>query len=66
MADKERLEITRKLAQDLAAQIKELVGSTSDYDLERLLKKIEAQVMDIQHNLTLASRIADDNKGGRR
>ena len=64
MADKKRLENTRQISQELALRIKELVGSTSDYELERLLKKIEAQVMDIQHNLDLACRIAEDSKEG--
>lgn len=62
MADKKRLENTRQISQELALRVKELVGSTSDYDLERLMKKIEAQVMDIQHNLKLACRIAEDTE----
>ncbi len=62
MAVKNRLENTRQISQELALRVKELVGSTSDYDLERLMKKIEAQVMDIQHNLTLACRIAEDSE----
>ena len=64
MADKKRLENTRQISQELALRIKELVGKTSDYDLERLLKKIEAQVMDIQHNLKLACRIAEGSEEG--
>ncbi len=64
MADKKRLENTRQISQELALRVKELIGSTSDYDLERLMKKIEAQVMDIQHNLTLACRIAEDSEEG--
>jgi hypothetical protein len=65
MADKRRLEHASELSGELAQRIKELVATTSDYDLERLLKKIEAQVMDIQHNLKLACRISDDSTGGK-
>jgi hypothetical protein len=63
MADREGLERARALSRELAHLIKDLVGSTSDYDLERLLKKIEAEVMDIQHNLKLATRISEDGEG---
>lgn len=64
MANKKSLETARSLSKELALLVKDLVGNTEDYDLERLLKKIEAQVMDIQHNIKLACRIAEDNTGG--
>lgn len=65
MVEKEKLETARELSEELGRRIKSLVSGTSDYDLERLLKKIEAQVMDIQHNLKLACRIMGDDKGGK-
>jgi hypothetical protein len=64
MADRKRLENTRQISQELALRVKELIGSSSDYDLGRLMKKIEAQVIDIQHNLKLACRIAEDSEVG--
>lgn len=60
---KERLAKAKKLSKELANEINHLVNSTSDYDLERLFKKIEAEIMDIQHNLKLALRISEDNSG---
>ena len=64
MGDKKNLETAKALSKELALLVKELVGNTDDYDLERLLKKVEAQIMDIQHNIKLACRIAEDNTGG--
>lgn len=61
--NKTRLAKAKALARELAEEINELVTESSDYDLERLLKKIEAEIMDIQHNLKLAMRISDDNAG---
>jgi hypothetical protein len=58
MRDYERIERAAQLSRELAREIKALVDATEDYDLGRLLKKIEAEVMDIQHNLKLASRTA--------
>jgi single-stranded DNA-specific DHH superfamily exonuclease len=49
------LEETRKLEK----YIKELIREIEDYDLERLLKKIDAELMDTQHNLILAKRLAE-------
>ncbi len=39
--------------------IKEIIQEIDDYDLERLLKKVDAQCMDIRHNLVLAKRLAE-------
>lgn len=66
MIDLDFMNSTYKLSRELAERIKQLVESTEDYDFQRLLKKIEAQVMDIQHNLKLATRIADNNTRGER
>ena len=64
MVEKEKLERAMDLSRELARVVGRLVDATSDYDLERLLKKIEAEVMDIQHNLALACRISEDGAGG--
>ena len=34
-----------------------LVTETTDFDLERLFKQLEADIMDIRHKLSLASKI---------
>lgn len=39
--------------------VKEIIREIDDYDLERLLKKVDAECMDIQHNLSLAKRLAE-------
>ena len=61
--EKTRLAKAKALSRELADEINELVTETSDYDLERLLKKIEAEIMDIQHNLKLAIRISEHSEG---
>ena len=45
-------------AEKLESSIQELLREIKDYDLERLLKKIDAELMDVQHNLILARRLA--------
>ncbi len=52
------IERLRQLSKDLGTGVNEMIQSSEDYDFVRLLKKIEAQIMDIQHNLKLASRIS--------
>jgi hypothetical protein len=43
----------------LEKSIKGLIREIEDYDLERLLKKIDAELMDVRHNLVLAKRLAE-------
>ena len=49
------LEETNKLEKSIKGFIREI----EDYDLQRLLKKIDAELMDVQHNLVLAKRLAE-------
>jgi hypothetical protein len=63
MMKHERLEKASRLSRELAHEIRKLVDSTEDYDLLRLAKKIEAELMDVQHNIGLALRIAQDDSG---
>lgn len=42
--------------------LENLISDTKDYDLQRILKKIDAQLMDAQHNLVLAKKIAEEKK----
>jgi len=39
--------------------IKKTIREIDDYDLERFLKKIDAECMDLLHNLVLAKRLAE-------
>ncbi|MCK4224935.1 MAG: hypothetical protein KAX39_07125 [candidate division Zixibacteria bacterium] len=43
----------------LERAVKEIIREIEDYDLERLLKKVDAECMDIQHNLVLAQRLSE-------
>ncbi len=46
-------------ADKLGKSIKELIQEVEDYDMKRLLKKIDADIMDTQHNLVIARRLAE-------
>ena len=48
-----------KKASLLEKAIKEIIREIDDYDLERLLKKIDAECIDLRHNLSLAKRLSD-------
>jgi len=43
----------------LEKNIKEIIREVDDYDLKRLLKKIDAECMDLHHNITVAKRLAE-------
>jgi len=49
------------LADDLGDLFNNLVDETSDLDLKRLYKQLEADMMDIRHKIALAAKITDDN-----
>lgn len=51
-----------KMADDLGNLFNELVKESTDYDLERLFKQIEADMMDIRHKLALAAKITGLNE----
>jgi hypothetical protein len=36
--------------------VKEIIRDIDDYDMARLLKKVDAECMDARHNLVLAER----------
>jgi uncharacterized Zn finger protein len=46
-------------AKKLADQVQEMVEKADDLDLQRLLKQIEADLMDIQHKLAIAVRLVE-------
>lgn len=55
-ADSVRKELEGLLssARELSADIAKVLDHTSSYDLVRQLKKIDAELLDVQHNLTIA------------
>jgi predicted DNA binding CopG/RHH family protein len=46
-------------ANQLEKAVKEIMREIEDYDLERLLKKVDAHCLDVQHNLTIAHRLSE-------
>jgi hypothetical protein len=59
MKQAEKLNQVLEDAKKLEKSVKDLIREIEDYDLERLLKKIDAELMDVQHNLVLAKRLAE-------
>jgi hypothetical protein len=45
-------------AKNLAELVNNMIKGSSDLDSQRLLKQIEADLMDIQHKLTIVSRLS--------
>jgi predicted DNA binding CopG/RHH family protein len=46
-------------ANQLEKAVKEIMREIEDYDLERLLKKVDAHCLDVRHNLTIAHRLSE-------
>ena len=59
MIQAEKIDQALEKARLLEKIVKETIRETDDYDLERLLKKIDAECMDVRHNLSLAKRLAE-------
>jgi len=59
MKQAEKINQVTEEANKLEKSIKGLIREIDDYDLKRLLKKIDADLMDTQHNLVLAKRLAE-------
>jgi len=49
-----------QLADDLGNLFHDLVGEAQDFDMKRLFKQLEADMMDIRHKLALAAKIIDN------
>jgi hypothetical protein len=54
----EKLDQLLEKTRDCAKLLDELIDRAKDYDLERLLKKVDAQLIDARHNLILAQKMA--------
>ncbi|MBD3219538.1 MAG: hypothetical protein GF310_14810 [candidate division Zixibacteria bacterium] len=59
MSKYEKLTEAAELAQKIGDYMKEIQQDISDYDLSRMLKKVEAEVIDLQHNLSIAVRLME-------
>jgi len=59
----EKLDQLLEKTRDCARLLDELIERAKDYDLERLLKKVDAQLMDARHNLVLAQKTVKGKKG---
>ena len=51
----------KTLAGELNGVFNTLVNNTEDLDLKRLFKQLEADMMDIRHKLSLASKIVKNS-----
>jgi hypothetical protein len=51
------VEQAEKLATELHELLERLVEKSSDYDIARVLKKSEAELMDMRHNLAVVKRL---------
>ena len=57
-------DITRaeKLAEELHDLTAAMISNSSDYDATRLLKRSEAELMDLRHNLSLIRRLLTEQR----
>jgi uncharacterized protein YjaG (DUF416 family) len=62
MKTSEKLGKSLETISQLEKSIKEIIREVDDYDLKRLLKKIDAECMDLHHNITVAKRLAGEDK----
>ena len=65
MKTAEKINEILEKARLLEKAIKEIIREIEDYDLQRLLKKIDAECIDVQHNLTIAKRLAEGLNQGK-
>ncbi len=49
-------------AKSVADLVHSILDESGDFDLQRLLKQIEADLMDVQHKLSIALRLAGGRK----
>ncbi len=59
METQKRIRQALKKASQLEKAVKEIIRDIDDYDMARLLKKVDAECMDAQHNLVLAERLSE-------
>jgi hypothetical protein len=55
---KQRAEKALERARDLGGLVRTMIPETKDLDLQRLLKQIDADIMDVQHKLSMAVKLS--------
>jgi len=50
------------LAEELHRLLGQLVKVSKDYDIDRVLKRSEAELMDLRHNLALVQRLLQESE----
>jgi cob(I)alamin adenosyltransferase len=59
---KEGITKAEALANELHALLGKLVKVSRDYDIDRILKRSEAELMDLRHNLAMVQRLIQESK----
>ncbi|MCI0330946.1 MAG: hypothetical protein L0196_08395 [candidate division Zixibacteria bacterium] len=59
MASEQKLKQIIATTEKAAREIRELIPRTEDYDLARLLKKVDADLSDTLHDLAIALRLSE-------
>jgi hypothetical protein len=63
---KAELEHLLSEARELSAELARVLEHTSNYDLVRQLKKVDAEMLDVQHNLALALELEESGRDANR
>jgi len=63
MSSEQKLKEIISATEKATREIRELIPKTGDYDLARLLKKVDADLSDTLHDLALALRLAEKKTG---
>jgi hypothetical protein len=59
---KEEIACAEEAARKLHELLAEMIAHSTDYDVERVLKRSEAEAMDLRHNLAVVKRLLSDPK----
>ena len=54
----EKAEEALKKAREVAELVNGMIDRSTDLEMQRLLKQVEADLMDVQHKLSLAARLS--------
>ena len=55
----EKCKKAESMASDLSKIVSEMIPQTGNLDLQRVLKQVDADLMDIKHKLSTAVKIAE-------
>lgn len=61
MKDLQLLKDAAEKSYEIADIIKKVKDEVDDYDLGRTIKKVEAELLDLQYNLSIAIRLLEKN-----